>query len=276
MTMKQMTDDIVASSDVNTDGRGHTPAKDDLFEVNDASPRCSTSEEGWFRTYVAKLLYLAKRARPDVLLPVSWLTTRATRCTSEDVCKLRKVIGYVAATSSRGIVIDFGLKPRVRAYVDASFATHNSDGKSHTGGSVLFGKGGPLYSTSVKQSIVTKSSTEAELVAASDVASEVLCLRNFAIGQGYPPLPAIIYQDNKPCMQLIEKGGPCSQRSRHIDIRQFWVTEQVAAGHLVIEKCPTEIMWANLLTKPLQGAQFVIERKGITNWDSNDDIEGVC
>jgi hypothetical protein len=140
----------------------------------------------------------------------------------------------------------------------------------------MFGKGGPLYSTSVKQNIVTKSSTEAELVAASGVASEVLCLRNFAIGQGYPPVPAILYQDNNSCMALIANGGPCSKRSRHIDIRYFWIAEQVTAGKLIIERCPTELMWANLLTKPLQGAQFIIERRGITNWDSNDDIEGVC
>jgi hypothetical protein len=34
-----------------------------------------------------------------------------------------------------------------------------------------------------------------------------------------------------------------------------------------IEYMPTEEMVANLLTKLLQGAQFVKERAGLTNWE---------
>jgi hypothetical protein len=103
-------------------------------------------------------------------------------------------------------------------------------------------------------------------VAFSDVASELICLRSFSIAQGYPASPAIVYQDNNSAMALVVKGGPCSKRSRHIDIRYFWISEKVAEGVIKVERCPTEIMWANLLTKPLQGAQFVAERAGLTNW----------
>jgi hypothetical protein len=264
MTMKQMTDDIVNTSEVAV-CKGITPALSELFTVEE-SPRNTPAEESWYRTYVAKLLYLAKRARPDVLLPVAFLTTRAKNSTHADTVKLRRVISYVAGTADRGIVIEFGVNPCARAYIDAAYASHDVDMRSHTGGSLVFGKGGPLYSTSVKQSIVTRSSTEAELVAFSDVASELICLRSFSIAQGYPASPAIVYQDNNSAMALVVKGGPCSKRSRHIDIRYFWISEKVAEGVIKVERCPTEIMWANLLTKPLQGAQFVAERAGLTNW----------
>jgi hypothetical protein len=187
-------------------------------------------------------------------------------CTQQDLAKLLRIIAYLRADPDRGIVVAFGEDPGVRCYVDAAFHVHPKDGKSHTGGSIVFGKGGPLYVTSAKQSIVTRSSTEAELVAASDVSSEVICMRNFAIAQGYPDVPAIVYQDNKSTMALIDNGGPCSKRSKHIDLRHFWMKEQVTAGAITVVRCPTEIMWANVLTKPVQGSQFVEELRGLTNW----------
>jgi hypothetical protein len=74
------------------------------------------------------------------------------------------------------------------------------------------------------------------------------------------------YQDNNSTMTLIANGGPCSKRSRHIDIRYFWTAGKIADGTIEVVRCPTEIMWANMFTKPLMGAQFVVERKGLTNW----------
>ena len=58
------------------------------------------------------------------------------------------------------------------------------------------GKTGAVHCKSAKQQIVTKSSTEAELVALSDSASKGLNTRNFAMAQGYQCGPVIIYQDN--------------------------------------------------------------------------------
>lgn len=264
ITMKHLIDDVVANA---PDTKMHsTPANPELFNVDQLSPRLMPSQEAIYRTFVAKLLYCAKRNRPDILLAISFLTTRVNHCTIEDMEKLHRVLGYIRATPNRGTVVEFGTAPIVRAYIDASYGVHDRDGKSHTGASVVFGKGGPLYVTSVKQAIVTKSSTEAELVAFSDVASEVICLRNFSIGQGYSTAPAIIYQDNDSTMALIANGVPCSKRSRHIDIRNFWMAEKVQDGSITVVRCPTEIMWANFLTKPVTGSQFVVERQGLTNW----------
>jgi hypothetical protein len=265
VTMKQMTDDIINTS--GTTAMHPTPANEDLFEIDEASLKLDQIEESFYRTFVAKLLYLCKRVRPDLLCPVAFLTTRAIACTKQDLGKLHRVIGHLRATPERGIVIQFGSDPRAQGYIDASYAIHQRDGKSHTGASLIFGKGGPLYVTSVKQTIVTKSSTEAELVAFSDVASEVIALRHFSIGQGYSDAPAIIHQDNLSTMALVTNGGPCSKRSRHVDIRRFWMAERVSEGVLKVVKCPTAVMWANLLTKPVVGKQFIDERNGLTNWE---------
>ncbi len=54
----------------------------------------------------------------------------------------------------------------MKAYVDASYRVH-ADMKSHTGCVITLGKG-PIFVRSAKQKLVSKSSTEAELIALSD------------------------------------------------------------------------------------------------------------
>ncbi len=107
---------------------------------------------------------------------------------------------------------------------------------------------------SSKQKIVTKSSTEVELVGLSDSAAHAIHLKNCLITQGYSNGPAKFYQDNLSCMALIKRGGLGSKRSRHIGIRPFWVAERVAAGDVGIEPFSTDLIIANALTEPVQGA----------------------
>ena len=155
----------------------------------------------------------------------------------------------------------------VNAYIDAAYGVHGDSGRSHTGCVIVLGGAGPVFVRSTKQKLVTKSSTEAELVALSDSASQALHLRNFVIAQGYDTGPAVIYQDNMSCMALMKRGGPSSERSRHINIRHFWLAERVTDGECIIQHLSTKRMFANALTKPVQGAQFCVERQGLTNWE---------
>ena len=156
---------------------------------------------------------------------------------------------------------------RVSGYIDASYGVHK-DARSHTGAVIVLGDAGPIWSKSGKQKSNTKSSAEAELMALSDAAAQVIHMRNFVMAQGYDLAPAVIYQDNMSCMALIKKGRPTSERSRHIDIREFWLADRVAQKQVVVEHLGTKFMFANLLTKAVQGAQFLDERLGLTNWDN--------
>ena len=262
VTMQHCTDDILSGCGVTASYR--TPATDELFNTRD-SPKATDSERVWFRSNVAKMLYLAKRVRPECLVAVAFLTTRVAVTDQDDLAKLRRVLGYLRSTRERGVTLRIGSEFTVRAYIDASYGVHNS-GKSHTGCVIVIGEGGPVYCKSSKQKIVTKSSTEAELVALSDSASQALHVRLFLIAQGHEVGPAILHQDNTSCMALVRRGGPSSERSRHISIRYFWVAERVSMGEATVEHLGTEHMYANLLTKPVQGAQFEQERAGVTHW----------
>jgi hypothetical protein len=67
-------------------------------------------------------------------------------------------------------------------------------------------------------------------------------------------------------MALMKRGGPGSERSRHINRRHFWLSEKVADREVIIEHLGTADMFANVLTKPVQGAKFQKKRRGLTNW----------
>jgi hypothetical protein len=222
-----------------------------------------------FRSEVMRLMYLAKKTHPDLLMTVSYLATRVTKCTTDDLVKLRRLLKYLNVTKGRGIVLRIGSEGIcVRVYIDAAYGIH-ADGKSHTGSVVVIGEVGPVHCRSGKQSIVSKSSTEAELIALSDSANQGLFMRNFLLEQGHKMGPVIIYQDNMSCMAMMARGRSGNEKSRHIHIRYFWLKERIDAGEAVIRHMGTAEMYANLLTKPLQGAQFVGERDALTGWDED-------
>ena len=263
VTMDNCVKDIISSCGVTVPRA--TPAASVLFDVRETC-KATEAESKWFHTHVAKMLYLAKRVRPECLTAVAFLSTRVHVCDIDDLAKLRRLLGYLVGTQNRGIVLKVGESIIVKAYIDAAYGVHEESGKSHTGCAIVIGEGGPVFAKSGKQKIVTKSSTEAELVGLSDTASQAIHTRNFIEAQGYEVGPAIIYQDNMSCMALIKRGSPASERSRHINIRHFWVHEKILNGELELRHLGTAEMYANVLTKPVQGAQFVKERDGLTNW----------
>ena len=236
-------------------GKAATPAGIDLFMVDPASPKLDEQDREKFHSIVAKVLYLAKRVRPDLLTTCTFLAGRVLFATKQDDRKLDRMMRYINSTMELGITFDMSEDMSICAFIDASYGVH-ADGKSHSGAVITLGKHGPVHAKSNKQKLVTKSSTEAELVSLSDNISQVIWTRDFLMSQGYNMKAAIVYQDNMSTMALAEKGRSTAEKTRHINIRYFFVKDRVEAGEIEIKYCPTEYMIADILTKPLQGQAF--------------------
>jgi hypothetical protein len=139
------------------------------------------------------------------------------------------------------------------------------DMKSHTGATMSLGKEA-VYSRSTRQKLNTKSSTEAELVGVDDVMPQILWTKYFLEAQGYKINDSKIFQDNQSTILLAKNGKrSSSKRTRHINIRYFFVTDRVKSNEVSIEYCPTEEMDADFFTKPLQGSLFRKFRNRIMN-----------
>lgn len=116
---------------------------------------------------------------------------------------------------------------------------------------------GAMQVLSKKQKLNSRSSTEAELIAVDDAITMILWTRLFMEAQGYPIEKNIIYQDNKSAILLEENGRKSAgKRSRALNIRYFFITDQVEKGNVRIEYCPTDDMIGDFMTKPLQGEKF--------------------
>ena len=73
-------------------GAMSSPAANHLFEVNPEAEKLGTVNAETYHHLVAKLLYLAKRSRPDVLLAVSFLCTRVQAPDVDDWKKLGRCL----------------------------------------------------------------------------------------------------------------------------------------------------------------------------------------
>ena len=119
-------------------------------------------------------------------------------------------------------------------YINAAFAVHG-DMKSHTGAIFTMGKGA-ILSSSTKQKVNLRSSTESEIIGVDDKISKVLWMKRFLEWQGFAVKLNIIYQDNTSSMKLEENGKASSgRRTRHFDIRYFYVTDLVGRKEVKIE-----------------------------------------
>ena len=232
-----------------------TPARKNLFDTDDTDERLSVADSEVFHSVVAKLIYVSKRSRLDIQLAIAFLCTRVSCSTAKDWSKLKRVLEYLRGTLDEFLTLGADDLGMIKTWVDASYAVHQ-DMKSHTGGVVSFGLGA-VMSKSSKQKLNTKSSTEAELVGASDFLQYPIWAKKFLATQGYTLKDNAFYQDNQSTIRF-EKNGrkSCGPNSRHINIRYFFIKDRLDLETINVEHCPTEQMLADFFMKPLKGSLF--------------------
>ena len=157
----------------------------------------------------------------------------------------------------------------VRWWIDASYAVHPSM-HGHTGATMSMGNGS-VYSRSWKQKMVMRSSTESEVVGVYDVLPQILWTKKFLEDQGVTIKETVLYQDNMSSMLLEQNGRQLStKRTKHMDIRYFYVGDHIQNKTLSLRHCPTKEMLADYFTKPLQGSLFIRLRNHIMGAEFED------
>ena len=154
---------------------------------------------------------------------------------------------------------------QLRAAADASFAMH-LDGKSHTGTAIWFGMlNAPVLVGVKKQTLVTRSSSEAEMVALCSVAEEVMWFRWLLEEIGFPQKTTIVEQDNKSVIQMQEAGPGKVGRGRYINVKFYFVHDLIQDKHIALTYVATDTMIADGLTKGLVGSKFVSWTRRLLN-----------
>jgi hypothetical protein len=245
-------------------GTGKFPWTEKLFKVDEESKKLNPDQAKIFHTFVMKGMFLCKRGRQDIQPGIAFLSTRTLSPTESDWNKLIKLMTFLKATHNEVPSMSADDTQTIKWHVDASFAVHN-DYRSHTGATLSLGHG-VICSVSTKQKVNTRSSTEAELVGLDDVISKVLWTKRFIEQQGFKITSTIVYRDNTSAMKLEENGrASASKRTRHFNIKYFYITDLIEKGEVKIEYCPTDDMLADYMTKPLVGTKFLSFWKQVMN-----------
>ena len=139
--------------------------------------------------------------------------------------------------------------------IDGSHGVHPNM-RGHTGGGLCMGRGYPI-STSTKQKLNTRSSTKSEIMGVSDCMPFFFWTWLFLEAQDYDVTDNIIYQDNNSAI-LLDKNGKASsgKRTKHINMRYFFMTDRIQIREVSVEWCPTGNMTGDFLTKPNQGSLY--------------------
>ena len=232
----------------------NTPARPGLFETPDAE-KLDAEHAANFHSVTALLLFVSRRSRLDIQVAIAFLCTRV-KCPDEvDWKKLKRVLQYLRGTMDLVLTLGADDIRKMKSWVDVSYGVHE-DCKSHTGGCISFGWG-VLLTKCQKQKLNTKSSTEGEIVGASDYMPNMIWGRMFLESQGFLLNESILYQDNQSAIKIEENGKRSSgQKTKHMDNRYFWIKDRLSTEGIKVEYCPTEQMLADFFTKPLQGSLF--------------------
>ena len=244
-----------------------SPSTENFFTSQDDPSKNYFSAASKFQSQLMSAGYLAFHTRPDILKEIVFLASVSQNPGPIAQQKLDRVYSFIMGTIDKGIRFSKSDKFQLHVYADAAFAVHRN-GKSHSGVIVCMGEnGGPIIAKSKMQSLVSLSSTEAELFAlvvgiqsAGPIAA-ILKELNLLKDE----IPVIVHQDNQSAITIALGGEGFGGKSRHMRVRYQFICELADSGDIKIVHCPTELMRADLLTKVMGGIKFQNQASNLLN-----------
>ena len=217
---------------------------------------CDTSLR--FLNLCGDMRYHERACRPDLSLMLTKLSPYSAAHDKRHMEALRDGARYLKGTAD----LPFVLSKRVKGKLDKHYlflftdATWASELEGHSmSGWVVFLNGNNVASASKRQDCVNRSSTEAEIVAVSEGAKDLLHVYQLLDELVEVKLPLIIMIDNQSTISLLENPVN-NKRSKHMWVRHLWIREQVQSGLVELHYVRSDENVADYLTKPLTGEKF--------------------
>ncbi|CAH9090143.1 unnamed protein product [Cuscuta epithymum] len=218
---------------------------------DDNSPLVDVSS---YRRLIGRLLYLTV-TRPDIVYSVSQLSQFLSNPRQTHLDAATRVLRYLKQTPGQGIFLssdpDFGLK----GYCDSDWAGCPFTRRSSTGYFITIGTS-PVSWRTKKQSVVSRSSAEAEYRAMAITISEILwlrwLLRDLTINHTGP---TPLYCDNQAARH-IALNPVFHERTKHVEMDCYFVRERVASKEIQPYSIHTDNQVADIFTKALGADRF--------------------
>lgn len=208
-----------------------------------------------YREAIGSLMYAAVTTRIDIAYAVGKVSRKVASPSVQDWNDTMKIFRYLADKQDLAIIYDKDDTIGMHAYCDADFAGDDQTSKSTTG-LVILDSGAPIHWRSSRQSLVTLSSTEAEVVSLCTTAKDIMWLRKIAEELdiiGPQAIPTLC--DNQSAIKITTKKKSI-QRTRHMSAQAAYVVEQVENKKVSISHVRSEDQVADMLTKPTTARKF--------------------
>jgi hypothetical protein len=219
-----------------SEGLGNAKAAKTPMEVNiklrRVEPGCGL-DNSCYRQFIGTYLYAVIWTRPDLSFALGCLSQHLESPGEEHYVALERLTRYICGTLDYGLTLGGAKQLRLQGYTDSDWASDVSDRKSYSGYLAKLGDGTINYHAK-KQNMVTLSSTEAELVAVTEAAKDTVWLIRLLQDMGLElQTPIGISCDNQATVKLCYNPGQHS-RTKHIEVRQYYVREQIDSRKLVV------------------------------------------
>lgn len=206
-------------------------------------------DKGRYQRLVGKLIYLSY-TRPDIAFAVSCVSQFMHSPSEIHMQAIHRVLKYLKGTPGLGLLFKKNTHRGVELFTDADWAGSAEDRRS-TSGYCTFVWGNLVTWRSKKQSVVARSSAEAELRSLALGICEGLWLKMFLEELGMKTDgPITNYCDNRAAIS-ISHNPVHHDRVKHVEVDRHFIKEKVDEGILKIQYVHTTEQTADILTKPL-------------------------
>ena len=138
ISMKDQIDEAIEAFGEELHGTVTSPCARHLLESRDDIEQLDMRRKEIFHSVTAKLLYIEKRARPDIETAISFLTTRVDRSNEDDWKKLKRVLTYLNQTKNDVRIIGCENMDNLYTWIDAAYGVWRNM-RSQTGGCMSLG-----------------------------------------------------------------------------------------------------------------------------------------
>lgn len=202
-----------------------------------------------YQRLIGKLIYL-RVTRPNITFAVHVLSQFMRQPTTSHLQAAVRVLRYLAGNPGQGIMLTSSSAVQIKTYCDSDRASCPITRRSITGFCILFGNS-PISWKSKKQTVVARSSAEAEYRGMAITSCEITWIAALLKDMGLTNLPPTILQcDNKAAIAIAE-NPVFHERTKHIEIDCHFIRDKIASGSIVTQFVPSHSQVADVLTKQL-------------------------
>jgi hypothetical protein len=206
-----------------------------------------------FMECIGSVMHLTHLTRPDIAYAVGQVSRYSQSPGQEHWKALKRILAYLRKTLNFGLLFGGG-DDELYGYCDADYAGDLGNRRS-TSGAVFTLHNGPVSWFSRRQPCVALSTTESEFISAAEGAKEAIWLKRFHSELGAPTSAMPLRCDNQGAIALI-RDPVFHQRTKHIDVRFFFVREAQEQKKVDISYIESENQLADIFTKALAAPRF--------------------